>query len=174
LLGKEPATAVLEKIAEQDFNKPVGRKRVIDLGKQAIHDVSTDSLADDNTIAFLSKGKSRADKYGRWLRKEAGVKSLRVYMQGLTGENKSRGFWLFGFSEGSYSVFYCGGRVFYGDFGSLFGVYESAEGTSRKISPKTRIKAPTLSQVLRYSRPFIPSRDKKEFEAGMRNLFKNQ
>ena len=173
LLNGEPATAVLERIAEQDARKSIGRKRVIDLGNQVTHDVSTDSLADDDTIAFVAQGKQRADKYGRWLRNKVGIKSLKVYMQNLTGKNKSRGFWLGGFGGGGNSDFNCNaGGLYYGSC-SLFGVYESAEGTSRKKSgPESKIVRPSLYDVLRFSRPFIAPRNKKDYDAGIKDLFK--
>jgi len=53
------------------------------------------------------------------------------------------------------------------------GVFKkSAEGTSPKISRE--IICPTLSELLKYSKPFVPQAVRKEFERGFRAKFQKQ
>ena len=125
------------------------------------HGVPTDCFADDDAIVFLTEDKKRANKYGLWLRNKAGIAESKVYMQDLIGKDKSRGFWLNRLGYVSLSDFYCNDRYLYYVGGSLFGVYESAEGTSRKIHN------PSLKEILKYSSPFIPQIAREEFEKGL-------
>ena len=171
LIGNEPATVVLERIAEQDAKKPISRRRVLDLGQTTTHDVPTDCFADDETIVFLAQGKTRADNYGLCLKKNVDVDSVKVYMQPIVGEDKSRGFWLDGLDFDGRSDFLCGNWDLYYGGGSVFGVYESAEGTSQKNSMRNQIARPSLSQVLRYARPFVPQARREEFEKGLKEKY---
>lgn len=180
LLGNEPATKVLLRVAEQDAKKPIHLKRVINLGKAKTHNVPTDCFADDNAIAFLSEGETRARKYGLFVRNAFGYNSIptsTVYMQDLVGKDKSRGFALGGVVTDSRSNFYCNDGVLYGDGGSLFGGYESAEGAAKNSEPETsrlgtQIGRASLTEVLRYSRPFVPQVARKAFEDGLRAKYK--
>jgi len=157
LLENEPAVKVLERIAEQDAKKPVYKQRVVDLGKIKTHNVSTDCFADDKTIVFLAENKTRANDYGLFLRNKEGIKQTKVYMQDIIGKNKLRGFWLYGLGVGwlyglgvgNLSEFGCDGRGLCGVSGSLFGGYESAEGTSPKILPYTTRQAEKYLAILR-------------------------
>jgi len=175
LLNGKPASQVLAEIAEQDAKKPVYRRRVADLGQIKSHDVPTDCFADDDTIVFLAESKKRASDYGLFLRNSAEIPHSRVYMQDIIGKDKSRGFWLSGLGVGGGSDFigYGSCRGVGDDDGSLFGVYGGAEGASKKISARA-IKIPNLSELLKYSKPFVPQAARKDFERGLREKFGKQ
>ena len=176
LINGNPASEVLAEAAERDAQKPIHKRRVADFGQMKTHDVPADCFGDDDTIVFLAESKAGANKYGSWLRKNAGVKESRVRMQDIDGKDKSRGFWLGRLADDGRSDFYCDDRFLGNGGGSLFGVYESAEGT-QKISgqprqgKQRRIISPNLSDMLKYSRPFVHSRDWKDFERGLRAKF---
>ncbi|MBI2047432.1 hypothetical protein HYT26_04710 [Candidatus Pacearchaeota archaeon] len=126
LLGNEPATEVLLRVVDQDKKKPIHLKRVINLGKAKTHDVPTDCYADDDTIAFLSEGQTKARKYGLFVRNAFGDNSIpfsRVYMQGLIGKNKCRGFVLgrVDYGVGDRSYFDCFNKGLCNVIGSVFG-----------------------------------------------------
>ncbi len=127
LINRTPASEVLVEIAEQDAKKPIYKKRVADFGQAKTHNVPTDCFGDDDVIAFLAESKARANKYGLWLRNKAGIPESKVYMQDLVGKDKSRGFWLCWLGVGRSGF---NGDRDLSDVGSLFGVYESAEGTA--------------------------------------------
>jgi len=136
LLNGKPATEVLKEIAEQDSEKPVYKKRVLDLGQTSTHDVSTDSFADDDGIVFLARGKTFANKYGLFLKNQAGIPEITFYLPSISQENYSRGLWLCGLDGGYWSNFGGNYRGFGYVVGSRFGVSckRSAEGASQKIS----------------------------------------
>lgn len=171
LINNRPASKVLTEIAEQDSKKPVHKRRVIDLGQTITHDVPTDCFGDDETIVFLAEGKERAKKYGLFLKNKAGILQSKVYMQDIIKKDKSRGFWLYRLDDYNVSDFSCSDWGLSGDGGSLFGVYEGAEGT-QKISKG--VEGPSLSELLKYSRPFVPEAVKKDFEKGLREKFEKQ
>ena len=165
LLNKKPVIKVLAEIAEKDAKKPVHKRRIIDLGKTKTHNVPTDSFADDDTIVFLAKGKERAEKYGLFLKNSKyNIQSSKVYMQDLVGKNKTRGFWLCRLDGDYGSEFYCDYRYLDVGLGSLFGVYESAEGTSKKFLK------PSLKEIVKYSKRFVPKAVKDDFEKGLKAL----
>lgn len=170
LLNKKPASQVLEEIAEQDKPKPIHEKRVFDIGKLQTHDIQTDSFADDNVIVFLARGEKPAQKYGNFLDKKLGIKKITFYLPSISEKDYARGFWLCRLGGDGRSDFdgYWGLNV---DGGSLFGVCESAEGTSQKTSGRI-IESPRLSEILKYSKPFIAQAVRKDFEKGLMAKFK--
>jgi hypothetical protein len=173
LLNGRPASEVLAEIAEQDAKKPVYKRRVVDLAQTQTHQVQTDSLGDDDAIVFLAESKTRANKYGLFLRNEARIKEVTVYMQPIIGKDKSRGCW-FGRLDGGYRSEFGGNRRNLGNGdGSVFGVYEGAEGASQKISARA-IRMPSLSELLEYSKPFVPQAVREDFEKGLRAKFEKQ
>ncbi len=175
LINEKPASEVLVEIAEQDAKKQIYKKRVADFGQAKTHNVPTDCFGDDDVIAFLAESKSRANKYGLWLRNKAGIPESTVHMQDIIGKDKSRGFWLDGLVVGR-SDFNCSNRYLNYDYGSLFGVYESAEGTQKILGQdrQNKIASPSLSDMLKYSKPFVSSRDWKDFEKELKAKFKRQ
>ena len=166
LLNGKPAVKVLAEIAAKDSKKPVHKRRVIDLGKAKTHEVPTDSFADDDTIVFLAEGKERANKYGLFLRKSKyNIQNSNVFMQDLSGKNKTRGFWFSRLVGVGGSEFDCYDRNLDSGGGSLFGVsYESAKGTSKKILK------PSLREIVKYSKRFVPEAVKDDFEKGLKEL----
>jgi hypothetical protein len=179
LLENEPTTQVLLRIAEQDRKKPMHLKRVLCLGQERTHDVPTDCFGDDKTIVFYAEGKKFAEKYGKFVRNAFGKNSIptsRVYMQNLTGKDKIRGFALGRVGTDGRSNFNCDNRYLNSDNGSVFGGYESAEGDAKNLEGKTSdrglITRPSLGEVLRFSRKYVPQAVKKEFEDGLREKYK--
>ena len=133
LLNGKSATEVLKEIAEQDSEKPVYKKRVLDLGQTQTHPVSTDSFADDNGIVFLARGKISANRYGLFLKNKARTPKITFCLPFVSQENYSRGFWLYRLDLGGRSNLFGGyDRYFNDGDGSLFGVSckRSAEGAS--------------------------------------------
>jgi len=172
LINGNPASKVLADIAEQDAKKPIYQRRVIDLGQTNTYEVPTDCFADDDTILFLAESKKRARDYGLFLRNKAGILQSKVYMQPIVGKDKSRGFWLYRLGEGYRSDFNCYNGDLNGDLGSVFGVREGAEGT-QKISG-AKVRAPSLSEILKYSKLFVPQAARADFERGLREKYKKQ
>lgn len=171
LLNGKPASQVLEEIAEQDKSKPVYKRRVFDMGKIQTHDISTDSFADDKGIVFLARGEKLAQRYGKFLNDKAGIKQIRFYLSTIGNQNYARGFWLCRLDEGGRSGFDGNDRDFDDGDGSLFGVCGSAEGTSQKISERI-IQGLKLSEILKYSEPFIAQAVREDFKKGLRAKFK--
>ncbi len=180
LLGNEPATEVLLRIVEQDKKKPIHLKRVLNLGKTKTHIVPTDCYADDNTIVFLSGGHNRARKYGLFVRNAFGENSIlksTVYMQNLIGKDKSRGFALLRVGTDNRSNFDCDGRGLYYATGSVFWGYECVEGARKNFrAPKTSntktLIRPSLTEVLRFARPYVPQVARKQFEKELSEKYK--
>jgi len=150
LLNGKPAAEVLKEIAEQDSEKPVYKKRVLDLGQTQTHDVSTDSFADDKGIVFLARGKTFADKYGLFLKNKARTPKITFYLPSVSQENYSRGLWICRLGLGCRSDFDGYYRSLDIDNGSLFGVSceRSAEGASQKISASEKKSFPYTDEQL--------------------------
>ena len=97
-LQGEPASQLLLKIADQDAEKPVWEKRVIDLGQDRVHEVPTDCFGDENAIVFPARGKKLANDFGIFLRNKAGIQITEVVFPliGEIGEEDcAAGFWFY-------------------------------------------------------------------------------
>ncbi len=145
--GNNSYTQVLEEIVETDKKLSIGKKRVIDLGKVQTHPVSTDCFGDDDTIAFLAEGKSRAKEYGLFLRNKILGKyrldEVQVYHQFLIRKNKSRGGWLYMLVDGGRSGFGCDSRLLGDDVGFLFG------GSDAKVLPQDSYSSAQISKGIK-------------------------
>ena len=161
----KPYTQVLEQIAEQDAKKPIGQRRVIDLGKVTTYQVQTDAFADDHTIVWLAGGEKPAEKYGLFLRnnlrRDLRLQGVSVYHASLSDQNFTRSFWFYGLDRNGRSDFLCGSGGLGGDDGSVFGESDSAEdfnsqelnvseienlrGRTQKISESVKIVIKELS-----------------------------
>ena len=165
LLNENPASLILSEIAEQDAKKAVKNKRVYDMGKSKTHDVPTDSLADDKGIVFLAQGEKLAKEYGLFLKNEAGLPNVTFYLPLLSNKDYSRGLWLYSVA-GDGSNFDGYNRSLNSDYGFLFGVRNSAEGTQKNL------QVPTLKQIIEASKPFVSDDSRENFEARIRKLYK--
>ena len=176
-MNGKPASQLLEEIAEKDAKKPIWQKRVVDLGRVETHKVPTDGFADCKTIVWLAQGEKLANDYGlNFLREKLDIQEVRVYHAPLEGEDAAFGFWLYWLGSYYRSYFDCDYRGLDSDYGSVFGVpLKSAEGTSQKFrQEKVRIFQPSFTDVLNYTKPYVPEIVQSKFEKGLRKFWKKK
>jgi hypothetical protein len=171
----KPYSELLNKIAEADAKKLMGKKRVADLGKAVTHNVPTDSFADDPAIVFLARGEKPANRHGLFLKNELHLPEVTVYHMPLIAQDYARGFWLYRLDESGGSDFDCYNRSLSSDDSSVFRVRRdvvTAESGSQKFSEqKVRILVPSFAEVRKFAKQYVSPRDKADFEKGLRNLF---
>ncbi|MFA5060831.1 MAG: hypothetical protein WC494_00750 [Candidatus Pacearchaeota archaeon] len=110
-----------------------------------------------------------AGKYGEFLN-EAGIKEMLVYLANLESKPFARQAWLHGLVQ---------------DFRSVLNGYDRNLGCSdavrgvRNVEPLSgetvsTICVPSLADVVRYSKSFVPEVARKDFEKGLETLFREQ
>ncbi len=172
LLQKRPVTQVLAEIVKADKNKPLHKRRVFTPSQRKTYNVSWDKFADDDVIAWHAQGNKLAREYGKFVHNDFGIDSVTVYLPVTSLGNIAIGNWLCGLVRDGRSGFGCSLGDLNDDNGSVFGVDFSAEGTPQKISrEKVRISGPSLAEVLRFSRKYVPEVTRQEYESGISSLF---
>lgn len=165
----KPASLLLLEIAEEDAVKPVHKRRVLDSKHKQTFSVPADKLGEVEEAVFLARGEKLAQRYGQWIYDELKLlditnPTITFYLASQKDIDFSAGFWLCSVGRGYRSNFDGDNRYLYYDDGRLFGVEKSAKGTSQKI------KQPSLKEIIRYSRRFVPEVARDEFEKGLKAL----
>jgi len=172
-LGKKPASQLIREIAERDAELPISKRRVLIPENQQTFLVPSCDLGKIDIAIFLARNQELAEKYGYFLDRICGIKEIRFYQFEDCYDYVAAGFWLRWLVRGDVSGF-GGGRGFDYSDGSLFGVAKRGALSQKKIveGDSKKIFAPTLKQVLKYSKPFVPEVAKEDFEKGLASLFK--
>ena len=137
------------------------------LTKEKNFEIPTKRFGEDELTNYAF-GKS-AKEYGEFL-KEAGIKEMPIYLANIGTAPFARQAWLHGLDSGDWS-----GLL--GDISSLN--FDDAVRGVRNVEPRSgedrpKISAPNHTEVLKYSRQFVPEVARKDFEKGLEALFREQ
>lgn len=120
----------------------------------------------DEELTNYAFGKT-AKAYGEFL-KQAGINEMPVWLANITDKAFAKQAWLcrLGGSYGSgldgYGGLYCRGAV------------RGVRLASTEGAKPAKISTPNLKKILKYSRQFVPSVAKKDFEKGLEAIFRKQ
>ena len=128
--------------------------------------IPTNRLAEDERTAFAFG--ETAGKYGEFL-KESGIVEMPVYLFNIEKKPFARQAWLLRL-VGDYR------SVLFGNYRYLY--YFTVRGV-RNVEPRSgetvsAIFTPSLTDIAKYSRQFVPEFVRKDFEKGLETLFGKQ
>jgi hypothetical protein len=172
--GKPFRDLVLRQADKDEKKKAMHLREVYRLIRQEGYDIASSKLGEPEAEVPIweARGIKLAKAYGKIL-PDYGINSVHVYLPPRNVGNIVRGFWLLRLDRDDGSSFDCNYGGLYNDFGFVFrGSGKSAGGTPQKIyKGKVRISVPSLREVAKYARRYVPLAVRKDFEKGLGNLW---
>lgn len=158
----------LRQLAKSNPNDAI-KSGVLLLSRNDIKNISVDKLAEHPLSNFLLR--DTAKDYGKFL-KDANISSVPIYVDDKDYTQKqdkpfARLLWLWNLGDNSG---FDGFSWDLHDGSRVRGVRASTEG-AKLTSQKSLVQRPTLTQILKTSRQYVPDASRKQFEADIQKLY---